>query len=429
MLTGTIETIPLDSIIIERGTRQRRDLEGIPELAESIKTRGLIHYPVVRRNDRVLITGERRVTACRSLGWSAIPVQWFDSLSEAEATAIELEENIKRVDITWQERNEALCRLHSIKRAEAPDWDVAATAEFVGLTPAAVYQALSIAREAATNEAILKAPSFSVARGLADRQKSRREAAQREKAVELLLPEPALTPVSASAPKPPPPYSIINADFNKWAKTYSGPRFNFLHCDFPYGINADKNKRADGVLPAVALHGSYADSADTYWDLLDTLADNIDRLCQPECHIMFWFSMTHYQSTLDFFESRTDFVINPFPLFWMKSDNVGLLPDPQRGPRRIYETALIGARGDRRIVSAVANAYAAPTVRERHMSEKPEPVLRHFFRMFVDPYTSILDPTCGSGSAIRASRDFKPKSALGLEINPEFYTRAKEALK
>jgi DNA modification methylase len=70
----------------------------------------------------------------------------------------------------------------------------------------------------------------------------------------------------------------------------------------------------------------------------------------------------------------------------------------------------------------------APTVRDRHMSEKPEPMLRHFFRMLVDDNSLVLDPTCGSGSAIRAAESLGAKIAIGLEINEEYTQRARLAL-
>jgi DNA modification methylase len=112
----------------------------------------------------------------------------------------------------------------------------------------------------------------------------------------------------------------------------------------------------------------------------------------------------------------------------VKSDGTGILPDPERGPRQIYETCLLASRGDRKIVRAVANAYSAPTVRDTHMSEKPEPMLRHFFGMLVDENTIMLDPTCGSGSSLRAAESLGARRVLGLEINPEFAGLARNAL-
>ena len=42
--------------------------------------------------------------------------------------------------------------------------------------------------------------------------------------------------------------------------------------------------------------------------------------------------------------------------------------------------------------------------------------------------TTAYDPTCGSGSAIRAAEALGAKHTLGLELNPEFAERAQLAL-
>ncbi len=60
------------------------------------------------------------------------------------------------------------------------------------------------------------------------------------------------------------------------------------------------------------------------------------------------------------------------------------------------------------------------------MSEKPKPVLRHFFRLFVDEYSTVLDPTCGSANALMVAEEMGAKQVLGLEIDKEFYELAKE---
>jgi DNA modification methylase len=53
-------------------------------------------------------------------------------------------------------------------------------------------------------------------------------------------------------------------------------------------------------------------------------------------------------------------------------------------------------------------------------------MLEHFFRMLVDENTRLLDPTCGSGSALRAARSLGAKDYLGIEANPDF---AREAVR
>jgi DNA modification methylase len=56
---------------------------------------------------------------------------------------------------------------------------------------------------------------------------------------------------------------------------------------------------------------------------------------------------------------------------------------------------------------------------------KPEAILRHFFEMFVDENTLMLDPTCGSGTALRAAKSLG--AALGIEKNEVFAERATRA--
>jgi ParB family transcriptional regulator, chromosome partitioning protein len=66
---------------IIRGVRHRRDLGDIDSLARSIAEIGLLH-PIVIRPDGVLIAGERRLAACKALGWSEIPVRIMEPRHE-----------------------------------------------------------------------------------------------------------------------------------------------------------------------------------------------------------------------------------------------------------------------------------------------------------------------------------------------------------
>jgi len=46
-------------------------------------------------------------------------------------------------------------------------------------------------------------------------------------------------------------------------------------------------------------------------------------------------------------------------------------------------------------------------------------MLRHFLQMLVDKNTTVLDPTCGSGSALAASLQLGSPRVLGVELDPE----------
>lgn len=414
MTSGNFHSVPIDKIKVDRENRQRRELTDIHVLADSISRLGLIHPIVIDRNF-ALVAGERRLEALKLLGHDSATCQYTDEIDYLTHRQIELEENVKRVDLTWQEQCAAVNEYHDIRYSQDPEWTVEKTAAAMGLEDKVVYAYLSIDRVVKDGHPeIMDAPILSKARGAVARINERHD----QKALR------ELDEYVSKGNDEPRRSSIVNADFAEWVLTYDGPRFNFIHCDFPFGIGADKMQQGRSVL----THGGYDDTPENYWHLLTVLCNNVKRICTESAHIMFWFSMHNYSDTLDFFANHSDFTMDAFPLVWLKSDGVGLLPDPQRGPRRIYETCLFGHRGDRKIVSSVANAYAAPTDRTQHMSTKPEPVLRHFFRMFVDENSVVLDPTCGSGSALRAAESLGAAYTLGIEINRDFTERANLAL-
>lgn len=81
------------------GERRREDMGDIAGLAASIDKYGLIHAIVVDPNGR-LVVGGRRLAACESLGMTWVEIRQWDELTEAELREIELEENLRRKDLT-----------------------------------------------------------------------------------------------------------------------------------------------------------------------------------------------------------------------------------------------------------------------------------------------------------------------------------------
>jgi DNA modification methylase len=219
----------------------------------------------------------------------------------------------------------------------------------------------------------------------------------------------------------------LNVDFHTWADTYSGPKFNLLHCDFPYGANFNS-----GPQSGRDKWETYADGEDVYWKLIDTLCTNLDKIMSVSGHLMFWLSADvpiMFNTLRAFSEKAPGLRFHSKPLIWLKSDNVGILSDPQRWPRHIYETCLIASREDRKIIRAVSDAYSAPTDKAHHPSAKPEPVLRHFMGMFVDEQTRFFDPTAGGGSSLRAAESLGATTVLGLELSPEHASNANSAMR
>jgi len=94
---------------IQVGFRYRKDLGDLRSLADSIAEVGLLH-PLVVTPEARLIAGQRRLEACRSLGWTDVPVTVVDLYQAARGEA---HENFVRKDLLPSE-------IVALKRAMEP---------------------------------------------------------------------------------------------------------------------------------------------------------------------------------------------------------------------------------------------------------------------------------------------------------------------
>jgi hypothetical protein len=452
------------SDIVVPDARQRSELLVDDEFVASLRHRGVL-VPLLVRRDKTLVAGGRRRAAALVAELPSVPVRYVeDHATPSELRLIELEENIRRAELPWRDECRAVAELHALWLATREDWTAEKSQNVLGHD---MGRWLRVAREL-DNPRLAAATSLFSAFNICQRIDQRAADAMMEDityASEALLDDATAEPAGdeqelsegaatlpaqseigeagqsrpssrtpASPPSPVasrqslPPEDIIQTDFVKWASNYVGPRFNFIHCDFPYGkriFSGQWGGKNDSGF-------QYDDSPDVYWDLVAALCRNLDRLMAPTAHLMFWLSSEiemQYATIAKFRELAPELIFQPRALVWLKSDNVGIVPDPKRGPRWITELALMASRGDRVLVQPLANAYNAPTARALHPSAKPEPVLRHFFRMFVDDTTRMLDPTCGGGSSLRAAESLNAAAVLGIERDEHYVLAARKALR
>lgn len=407
---------PSKVIVLE--DRQRKDLGDLTELRLSIAELGQLQPIIVRRSapdettaQWILIAGERRLRCCIALEIQVKALD-FGSLSLIAQQLIELEENVKRKDLSWEEKAAAICKIHQLHVSEAAredkEWTQVQTAQSLGISAASVNNYLKVGAALEENPALAKASGYSAAVNLLRRGEERRL----NDALEELLHSPEEKKATSDEPLDP----VTCGSFLDFAESYTGPRFNLLHCDFPYGVEMGTNALQDTRQD----FERYDDSESLYWSLVSALIRNAERLLADEAHIVFWYSMNYHEATRNALSQIGK--VNPFPLIWHKSDNTGLLPDPQRGPRRIYETAFLVSRGDRKIVRPVSNCVSLPANKDaaEHLSEKPVNVLLHYFPMLVDETTRLLDPTAGSGTSLVAAKKLGAKHVQGIELNQGF---------
>ncbi len=103
---------------IKVNDRIRKDFGNIEELAKDIEENGLINPPTVTP-DFELIAGERRLRACKHLGYSQIEVRVMTVKDEEHQLKMEISENENRKEFTFSERVDWAKRLERIERIKA----------------------------------------------------------------------------------------------------------------------------------------------------------------------------------------------------------------------------------------------------------------------------------------------------------------------
>jgi ParB/RepB/Spo0J family partition protein len=429
-------------------------VKDIDDLVQSIRAFGLINPLTVRQDGPfvVLIAGERRLKAVLALEKPLVDVRFFDELAPQEAEIIELEENVRRKDLSWRDQVKAVGRIHDLYKAQDASWKIEQTADAIGLGQGQVRKILHVF-------GALDSGRIDQCENIEQAYNTLHRFAERK--AESIVGDIIAKSTIAFIPPPPPPSKasavtqggtgetivvteinetasisteayanlqtkvpdpVLCTNFLEWIKTYSGPKFTLIHCDFPYGNY--KGGDSQGALSALETDEFYDNKAEVYWNLLDGLVASLDNIMSYSAHMLFWFDMSFYIETVAKLR-KTGLFVHDHPLIWFKTGGPGgrgVVPGTAvTYPRRTYDTALLCVRGNRPLAKPGQNGYPAPTVGNKiHPSQKSEPMLRVFLSMLVDETTTMLDPTCGSGTSLRAAEDLGAKYVLGLELDPNY---------
>ena len=139
--SSEFQYIAIDTIH-ESATNPRRtfDESKLSELAESIRTNGLIQPVTVRPNSNgfEIVAGARRFRAAQLAELFSLPARIVD-IDDAQALEWQLVENSQRVDVHPYEEAQGFQRL-----LDMPGYDVATLVEKSGKSPAHVYARLSL---------------------------------------------------------------------------------------------------------------------------------------------------------------------------------------------------------------------------------------------------------------------------------------------
>jgi ParB/RepB/Spo0J family partition protein len=421
-----MKIIPTADLLVPQN-RQRRefDLKALNELGESIKSIGLMHPLVVREEEDiyVLVAGERRlraITDMHALGETFrcagqiiphhfIPVITLGDLDELAREEAELEENIRRVDLTWQERASATARLSSLRlrQAEAsgsPPPSVADIAVETRGTREGYHQ------EATRREIILAKhlddPEVKAAKSADEAFKLLRRKEDAQKRVQLAE-EVGRTFTAETA------HTLLNEDSLAWMAAAEADQFDVICTDPIYGINADEFGDSGGHTAGAHF---YEDSYETWKIHISALAKEGFRITKAAAHLYAFCDITRFEEFKSIL-TAAGWTCFRTPIIWHKPGG-NRLPWIDSGPQRKWELILYAKKGNRPVTRIYPDLVTYPADENLgHNAQKPIGLYYDLLRRSVSPGDRVLDPFAGSGPILPAAQELKCR-ATALEIDP-----------
>jgi DNA modification methylase len=415
-----LQTTPLDKIKVEDRQRKVFVPKPIEDLAESIATKGLLHPIVLNPNDDdtyTLVAGERRLRAIQQLHEVGAQFQCngtliqpdhapfilVTDLDEVGRKEAELEENILREDLTWQERNDAIAELHRLRERENPEQSRGDTArelaERTDIPRPTAYRAVQnamILDNFKEDEEVQRARTESEAVKIATRKL--------EEEFRAATHHP--TPKRGS-------YACIQGDCREILGTLKPGMHHAIIADPPYGMGADEFGDA-----AQNKH-HYQDDTAYALDIAEAIFSEGHRVTREHAALLMFCDIDVFP-TLKRLAETHGWAPWRTPIVWSKGA-MGHAPDPNRGPKRTHELILYARKGDMRVKAAFSDVITVPPEKERyHAAQKPVALYKYLLSQFLYESDHVLDPCCGAGTIFYAAEELKLR-ALGIEENERFF--------
>lgn len=455
-----MDLIKLDRIKV--GDRLREDLGDVEALARSIRDNGLMQ-PIVLDDEGNLIAGGRRLTAFGLLAsnkvesedpskFGSIPFVKFGSLSPSKRRLLEIEENLRRKSMTWQEEVLGIYEYHRECEREAvkahESWSQEATGQLLGMAQTSVSLALRVAKELKKKDSpLLKCENMREAvtaismRALdeAAKEQLRRIAAKQSemtKNVSLQQAQVIIDPAKVAQVQLRP--ALTTQDILKEVAVKAGPtkeeiaRFylhgdslklipevaktqliNHIICDPPFGIDMD-NLDETNVERVLDEH-----QVDSNLKLIENFLLVSYENIAKDGFLCMWYDLDHHEKIAEW-ARKIGWKVCRWPLVWCKSS-------PCRNSSAQYnitkstEVCYFLRRSESSIIKTKQskNFIVADSVRSStHPFVKPRAVWDYCIDTVSTQKQLILDPFAGEGSSLSAIFN-AGRIPLGIELKEE----------
>jgi site-specific DNA-methyltransferase (adenine-specific) len=427
--------VPITETEVRKRQRSIMDKVKLSELKESIADKGILHPPVYWFDNNtetwVLTAGERRSEAMRQLhaenrpftheGTIVVPgtipiTKLGEYVDEIARFEVELDENVRRDDLTWQDRVKAYADLHEMRLKTNPKQTQMDTARELldkGLVKTIhggrlhMKEATLIA-DHLDNEKIAKARNPAEALSLVYKLEEERVTA-------------ALVKRKLAAAPTQSPITLLNGDATTVLDGLDSDMADLILTDPPYGLGAS----GAGFRGRTVHHHNYEDTKENAQKIARAILTEGFRIAKNRANIFMFCDIDLF----DWLKSTaSNMGWSPFrrPLIWQKSESEGMAPWGGSGPRITTEFIFYATKGQRGLNASPIDVFNIKRVSrsERiHAAEKPVELLKTLIQISTLPGDFILDPCCGSGSTLVAAKELK-RTGIGIEFDKDYYNTA-----
>lgn len=429
-------TIAYKDVVVE--DRIRKELGEVDALANSIREFGLLQ-PIILALDSSgrlhLVAGGRRYLALGRIGQTELKhgrdYLLRDELSDGtiehklRLQAIELEENIRRKDLTWQEvvlgkqrLLETMQRIHGVAdvggrtksellSGESSGFGIRKLASLLGEAVSNVSRDLQIARATKVVPQLLHAQS--------------KESAFRQlsvvSTVATMQGNVAGVPISngpnGEKTDSTRSWVLYEGDFRDNALKVPDSSVDFICTDLPYGADVDEmSKHATGV-------ADFDDARAGVLEWLDDLCLHTYRVLKDDRFAVFFFGFNYY-CELRYGLERAGLKVNPVPFVWFKSLG-GTTQDPYHRYANAYEPILVAMKGSPKFLRIgrpnLIQLPGMPPKEKLHINQKPVAIYTNFMFDMTAEGAVCLDWMCGAGTLGVACQQTK-RTAIMFEKSP-----------
>lgn len=418
-----IYEIKPEEVIVPEG-RHRKVFEAgaMVRLCCSLRRYGQFTPAICEKNQEgqvVLIQGERRLRACADEGLLfkyILKEEITDPLLREE---LELEENVQREDLTWQEKCLAEERLRVLRQkrygASVPGREGGYTmqdhADALGTTKGLISQDSELAHFLIHSEEVAHAKNKTEAKKIVKRIK---DAVTRSRTLKVALEEKEEPSEARLVDEPSKPVldssdSVLRNQLARMARrsvlglfedkinSFKDESIDVVIFDPPWGVALDEvsaGKEHTGHTK------SFEDDESILLEKFPKWLEVLYAKLKQDSHFYLFFGIIHHSFVYDQLEA-CGFTVNRMPLFWYKQ-GAHVTRNPEVWPGRCYEAIAYGRKGNKRLAKLgkpdiIPTPIPTPKMKKEHPSAKHPDVYIELLQRSASPGDAVLDPMSGSG--------------------------------